>query len=340
MKFLNRINANRQLELNFMKYFIALLMSMMIVSGDVWAADVSPVSVNPHVCEQFYGAACQPYPAWLLLSLTSIIVGLFSAMILYGLYGIDKPSENKKRDIFFILIVYALCFIIFHVARHMDPRMMFGYLWGALTVATGLAYLILKLFRLKKENLWIILNVLACSILTFLVTTKAGKLSSDSIYAIGLFWSCALLNVLPYKVFLYVKDIESSLRKPITVLIALSLLVFASVQIYKTKIDYSDYLAGIPKLAEGGNDLAKYRMVQLYADGSNGFERNYEEAYFWMRASYNGCYDLDAYGATEDREFVCDNSDFYYVADRLTPEQKTKVEARVAAWKSMRLSRQ
>lgn len=323
-----------------MKYFIALLMSMMVVSGEVWAASVSPVSVNPHVCEQFYRAACQPYPAWLLLSLTSIIVGLFSAMILYGLYSIDKLSENKKRDIFFILIVYALCFIIFHVARHMDPRMMFGYLWGALTVATGLAYLVLKLFRLKKENLWIILNVLACSILTLLFTADGHKSLLETTPAIVLLWSCALLNILPYKVFLYVKDIEPSLRKPITVLIALSLLVFGSFQIYKTKIDYSDYLAGIPKLAEGGNDLAKYRMVQLYADGSNGFERNYEEAYFWMRASYNGCYDLDAYGATEDREFVCDNSDFYYVADRLTPEQKAKVEARAAAWKLAHSSEQ
>lgn len=322
-----------------MKCFIALLMGMMVVSGEVWATrfdDAALRKFGPIQCPEFFGSACIPVPFWLSIGPYSIAIGLFAIMALYGVYRTTRGVD--KFDKYFIILAYILVFIsLFFLAA------VLLFVFAFIQIAAVLAYIVLKLTRIRLKRLW----WLACAlgILSFIWFKHIDStVSKEELWlAISIFSASFFLNTMPYEAFLYCKRLPPRFCKPVATFVVVSLMMFMSFQLYKTHVDYKDYLAGLPRLAAEGNHLAQYRMAEFYEAGSNGFQQSYEDAYFWLNLS----------GAVTDTYFSFASSKILSptttisptnlirsVEGNITPEQKTNAETRAAAWKLAHSSEQ
>lgn len=329
-----------------MKYFIVLLMSSFaIIFTSVWWADsfssIGLIRVGTWNCYKSYGDACIPEPFWLSASLFSIVFGVFAALALYGMYR-GRNGENKKGDKYFFAGLFLLVFIAIVTIYIFSPiagyPLTFAQKWIVVLLLASSVFTILKRIKVKWQNLWLRANVLAMSLLhaIFLLQSLSIMDRIENVVLFAAIWFLFVsINMLLYESFLYGKRLSPNLHRRTTVFIALFFLVFASLQIYKTHADYNKYLVGLPKLAVEGNALAQYRMFPFYMNGTNGFQRNYEEAYFLQKIarnngfSFNGLEFPDRLGPTHG----LDELRRYSIEKYLTPEQRAKVEARAAAWK-------
>ncbi|MEZ0226192.1 MAG: tetratricopeptide repeat protein [Alphaproteobacteria bacterium] len=89
--------------------------------------------------------------------------------------------------------------------------------------------------------------------------------------------------------------------------------------------DYAAAEKWLRKAGEQGDWRAVSGLAKIFSEGGYGVKQDYEEAYFWLGlASLHGAYGL--------------NKDCKSVADKLRPEQRTQVAAKIRGWKPKTVS--